>query len=125
MIRNSELLSGFTDPEIEIIAQVARYHRRGEPSLKHAPFAALDEHDQQRVRWLAAILRVAIGLDRSHAGAVATVGVDDAVGGGDDAASMMITVVPNGDADISLEIYSARERVGLLEQMLEQAVQVR
>jgi exopolyphosphatase/guanosine-5'-triphosphate,3'-diphosphate pyrophosphatase len=125
VIRNSELLSGFTDPEIEIIAQVARYHRRGEPSLKHAPFAALDEHDQRRVRWLAAILRVAIGLDRSHAGAVATLGVDDAVVGADDAASVMITVVPNGDADISLEIYSARERVGLLEQMLEQAVEVR
>ena len=59
------------------------------------------------------------------AGAVATLGVDDAVVGADDAASVMITVVPNGDADISLEIYSARERVGLLEQMLEQAVQVR
>jgi hypothetical protein len=37
--------------------------------------------------------------------------------GADDAASVMITVVPNGGADVSLEVYAARERVGLLARM--------
>lgn len=110
VIRNSELLSGFTDHEIEIIAQVARYHRRGEPSLKHAPFAGLSEVDQHRVRWLSAILRVAIGLDRSHAGAVASVqvGLNGAVA---------IEVAAAKGADTSLEVYAARERTSMLAEM--------
>ena len=41
VIRNSEHLMGFTDREIELIAQVARYHRKGRPAEKHAEFAAL------------------------------------------------------------------------------------
>src|SRR5918995_1650221 len=46
VIRNSELLSGFTDQEIELIAQVARYHRKSAPRQKHPEFAALDADDQ-------------------------------------------------------------------------------
>ncbi len=56
VIRNSEHLSGFNDHEIEIIAQVARYHRRGVPSTKHREFAALDPSDQERVRRLAGVV---------------------------------------------------------------------
>jgi len=108
VIRNSELLGGFTDHEIEIIAQVARYHRRGEPSLKHAPFAALDDRDRDRVRWLAAILRVAIGLDRSHAGTVDAVEVEVSPG------EVRIGVSSAAGGDISLELFSARERRSLL-----------
>ena len=65
VIRNSEL-AGLTDAEIEVIAQIARYHRKSEPKPSHAEFAALSAADQQLVRTLAGILRVAIGLDRSH-----------------------------------------------------------
>ena len=119
VIRNSELLSGFTDPEIEIIAQVARYHRRSAPSIKHAPFAGLDERDQLRVRWLAAMLRVAIGLDRSHAGTIDHVKVETM-----SPERVLLTTVAAVDADASLEVYSARDRVGLLEQMLERTVEI-
>ena len=45
VIRNSEL-AGLTDLEIEIIAQIARYHRKSEPKPSHAEFAALDADDQ-------------------------------------------------------------------------------
>ena len=72
VIRNSEL-AGLTDLEIEIIAQIARYHRKSEPKASHAEFAALDADDQELVRTLAGILRVAIGLDRSHRGRVESV----------------------------------------------------
>ena len=41
VIRNSEQLTGFTDREIELIAQVARYHRKSAPRQKHPEFAAL------------------------------------------------------------------------------------
>ena len=59
-------LEDFQPQEIEIIANVARYHRGAKPKQKHANFRQLTPTDQQRVRALAAILRVSGGLDRSH-----------------------------------------------------------
>lgn len=53
-----------------IIANVARYHRRAEPSKRHSAYAALSARDRSTVRRLAAILRVADGLDRTHTQAV-------------------------------------------------------
>ena len=72
VIRNSEL-AGLTDNEIEVIAQIARYHRKSEPKQSHEAFAALSASDQRLVRSLAGVLRVAIGLDRRHDGRVAAV----------------------------------------------------
>ena len=62
LIRNSELL-GFTEDEKELIANIARYHRKSFPEMKHQQFAALSKKDQRTVRILAAILRVADGLE--------------------------------------------------------------
>ena len=59
-------LADFTATEIELIANIARYHRKALPALKHEPFAALAETDREIVRKLAALLRVADGLDRPH-----------------------------------------------------------
>jgi exopolyphosphatase/guanosine-5'-triphosphate,3'-diphosphate pyrophosphatase len=59
-------LSTFTADEVELIANVARYHRKALPSLEHAPFAALNKSAQLQVRQLASLLRVADGLDRPH-----------------------------------------------------------
>ena len=118
VIRNSELLAGFTDEEIEIIAQVARYHRRGEPTIKHLTFAALDDADRERVRWMAALLRVAIGLDRSHAG------VCDHVKVVVEPTKIVITPLGGPGADLSLEVFSARERSGLLERMVGRPIEI-
>jgi putative phosphoesterase len=60
----------FERREREIIGCVARYHRRGLPTPRHETFAALSAPDQRVVRRLAAILRVADGLDRTHQGIV-------------------------------------------------------
>lgn len=49
---------------------LGRYRRQGEPKLSFHPFAAIDEDEQPAVRFLTALLQVADGLDRSHAGAV-------------------------------------------------------
>lgn len=56
-----------------IVACVARYHRKALPSPRHEAFAELAEPDRQAVRKLAAILRVADGLDRTHRDVVADV----------------------------------------------------
>lgn len=63
-------LAGFDPPEIEIIAQLARYHRGSPPKSKHADFAALKPWQQKTVRRLAVLLRLADALDRTHASRV-------------------------------------------------------
>jgi exopolyphosphatase/guanosine-5'-triphosphate,3'-diphosphate pyrophosphatase len=51
---------------VDVIAQVARYHRKNLPDLEHEDYAALSPSERQRVQKLAAILRIAVGLDRGH-----------------------------------------------------------
>ncbi len=108
VIRNSEQLTGFTDHEIELIAVVARYHRKSQPSNKHAEFAALSKTDQQLVRVLAGMLRIAIGLDRRHAASVSSlrVFVDDD--------RLEIEPLASDGSDLEVEIYAASERSPLL-----------
>jgi len=65
-------LRGFSAREIELIANVARYHRRAFPKRKHRNFARLDRGERRLVRRLSGILRVADGLDRTHSQAVTT-----------------------------------------------------
>jgi len=59
-------LQGFTQRELEVVACVARYHRKAFPSKRHSAFARLERGDRRLVRALAGILRVADGLDRTH-----------------------------------------------------------
>jgi len=59
-------LDGFTPREREIVALVARFHRRTGPKKRHRAWAALPRGDRLLVRQLAAILRVADALDRRH-----------------------------------------------------------
>ncbi len=66
LIRNAELL-GYTENEKEIIANIARYHRKSHPKMKHEGYNLLSIEDRRMVAKLAALLRIADGLDRSHA----------------------------------------------------------
>jgi exopolyphosphatase/guanosine-5'-triphosphate,3'-diphosphate pyrophosphatase len=65
LIKHSEL-TGFSEPEKQIIASVARYHRGNFPRDKHPEFMALSEKDRDSVWKLGAILRLADALDRSY-----------------------------------------------------------
>ena len=56
----------FNAESVTILAQVARYHRKSMPTLEHEEFAALSPAERLRVQQLAALLRIADGLDRSH-----------------------------------------------------------
>jgi exopolyphosphatase/guanosine-5'-triphosphate,3'-diphosphate pyrophosphatase len=69
LIKNADLL-GYTEDEKGIIANVARYHRKSHPKPKHENFQTLSGDHQKVVMKLAAILRIADGLDRSHSRAV-------------------------------------------------------
>ncbi|MDZ8188184.1 MAG: Ppx/GppA phosphatase family protein [Nostoc sp. ChiSLP02] len=73
LIRNGELL-GYTETEIEIIANLARYHRKSPPKKKHENYQSLlTKQQRQIVSQLSAILRLAVALDRRQIGAIAQV----------------------------------------------------
>jgi exopolyphosphatase / guanosine-5'-triphosphate,3'-diphosphate pyrophosphatase len=65
LIRNAAL-DGWTPRELLMMANVARYHRKALPSERHGDYMALEEPDRVVVRRLAALLRVAEGLDADH-----------------------------------------------------------
>lgn len=69
-------LSGFSPRELMVMACIARYHGSKEPDPDHKVYRDLSEGDQRVVNWLAAILRIADGLDRSHSGSAGSVSVE-------------------------------------------------
>src|SRR5688500_10561365 len=73
LIKNGDL-RGFDPEEIEVIALVARYHRQATPKKSHDGYGDLSGSRRRAVKTLAAIVRLAEGLDRSHAQAIA--GID-------------------------------------------------
>jgi len=118
IIRNADLI-GFNDQELEIIAQIARYHRKSEPKLSHEQFANLSDTDRQIVSLLAGILRIAIGLDRTHDGRCTNVRLKKKNG----SLRLLIEGVPG--SDLSLNTYAARERIDLLERTLNAPIEIR
>jgi exopolyphosphatase/guanosine-5'-triphosphate,3'-diphosphate pyrophosphatase len=109
LIIHGELL-GFQREELEIIALTARYHRKAPPKAADPEFRALPQKARQTVRALAAILRLADAFDRSHYGVVRDVTVarrSDRV---------ILQLATTGDAQ--LELWEARQRVRLLEEVL-------
>jgi|GEM_PF-596333 len=69
-------VQGFPEGEVRVIATVARYHRKKTPSTDHGLFRRLTTADQDRVKRLSAILRIADGLDRSYTNAVSDIKVE-------------------------------------------------
>lgn len=109
LIRNAEML-GFTENEKEIIANIARYHRKSQPKAKHEEFAKLSTDDQLIVRKLAAILRIADGLDRSHTSSINAIkcNVDDK--------TVQFILSSADETNIELEIWGAESKKDLFEE---------
>jgi exopolyphosphatase/guanosine-5'-triphosphate,3'-diphosphate pyrophosphatase len=70
LIRHSDVL-GYTETEIEAIANLARYHRKSTPKKKHENYRNLtSKHHRKVVDQLSALLRLAVALDRRQIGAI-------------------------------------------------------
>jgi putative phosphoesterase len=93
--------------ERQIIGLIARYHRKAVPQSGHAYFRDLNPADQQRVQVLAGILRVADGLDRSHANVIRGVRCE--------VSSREIRIVCEAGGSADEEIAAAEEKADLLE----------
>jgi exopolyphosphatase/guanosine-5'-triphosphate,3'-diphosphate pyrophosphatase len=109
-------LRGFDPDEIDVIALVARYHRSGKPKKSDRDVARLRGQLRRTVQVLSAILSLAEGLDRSHAGVVSGVTVDLSA----DRAALKLQTV--GDAE--LEAWAAARHLAALEKALQRPVQL-
>ena len=106
LIRHAELF-GFTPRERELIAQIARYHRKSLPRSKHLEYQRLAKADRLLVSRLGGILRVADGLDRRRSSLVT--GLDLVLN------EAQLTVRLQGAGDLSVELFAAKAKGELFE----------
>jgi exopolyphosphatase / guanosine-5'-triphosphate,3'-diphosphate pyrophosphatase len=107
-------LTGFSADEIEVLASLARYHKGGRPKPTHENWRRLDPYLQVVVEKLAAILRIADGLDRSHRQIVT--GVSCRV------RSRRIELEASARADCEPELDAARKKANLFERVFDRRI---
>src|SRR5262249_30180322 len=95
LIRNGDL-RGVDPDEIETIALISRYHRRRTPRRPHQGYRRLPPTRARAIEALAATLRLAESLDRSHAQTVSSVDLHDR---GEDE---LLQIRTAGDAELEL-----------------------
>ncbi len=109
LIKNGDL-RGFEPHETDVIALVARYHRQALPKKSHEGYGDLPAKLRKTVKRLAAMVRLAEGLDRSHAQTISAVDLYPRPD------SYLARLRATGDAE--LEVWAAHRHVEPLEQML-------
>ena len=102
-------LVGFSAEEQRVIANIARYHRRSNPSREHPGYRALPRRMRSVVDTLAALLRIAEALDAGHLQVVRSLTCVDHGG--------YVTVKVAAATWPMLEIERAQERAGLFRQV--------
>jgi exopolyphosphatase/guanosine-5'-triphosphate,3'-diphosphate pyrophosphatase len=110
-------IPGFTRREIAVVAATARYHTKALPKRKHESFSAIDPDDRPLVRQLAAILRIADGLDRGRGRSV------DRVQVADDGRATRFTLY--GSRAPHAELYGISKKKDLFEDVFARQVEVR
>ncbi len=106
LIEHADIM-GVTPEERSIVANIARYHRKGPPDPTHANFRDLSKEARGKVRGLAAVLRIADALDREHKQKIETVraAIDRAAG--------RVTLFLSGDKDRELEEWTVGAKASL------------
>lgn len=116
LLHHSEL-AGFSPRQMQLVANVARYHRKTEPSPSHWSYAALAAREREVVDRLAAILRIADSLDREHLQRLRKV---EARTSGKD-----LVLRLQGDGDLMLERWALQAKAGLFSRVFGLRVRVR
>jgi len=99
-------------------ALIARYHTKALPDAsRHKEFASLDSDGRELVEWLAAILRVADGLDCNHAGVVGGLACE--------VRGKTMTILLECGGDVRTEIERARQKQDLLERKTGKGIEYR
>jgi exopolyphosphatase/guanosine-5'-triphosphate,3'-diphosphate pyrophosphatase len=111
LIKNS-VMTGFTNNEAELIANIARYHRKSHPNRAHKSYNMLSLKNQETVWVLAGILRIAEGLDRRQIQNVDDIRLELSEH------KLEITLISNGGEIPDIELWGADRRKAMLEEAL-------
>lgn len=114
LVRNAEL-QGFDTDEVELLAVLARYHRKSAPKDEHDEWRALPARVKPAARVLIGMLRVADGLDRGHAQEVTGVDVSTRKG------AVVLTV--RGRGTLELDVHGAKQKSDVLAQALNRPIE--
>jgi exopolyphosphatase/guanosine-5'-triphosphate,3'-diphosphate pyrophosphatase len=104
-------LTGFSSDEVEVLGSLARYHKGGGPKERHENWQRLDPYLRAAVEKLAAILRIADALDRSHSQVVT--GVSCAV------RNRKVEIEAEARGDCEAELAAARRKADLFEKVFD------
>jgi exopolyphosphatase/guanosine-5'-triphosphate,3'-diphosphate pyrophosphatase len=115
LIKNGDL-RGFEPEEIEVIALLTRYHRRGTPKRSHAGYGELPGGLRKIVRILSTFLRLAETFDRSRNGVVRKIEVKDKAG------TLTLDVYAVGDSE--LEVWAANRHLASLGEALDRSTKI-
>ncbi|HRK29721.1 MAG TPA: Ppx/GppA phosphatase family protein [Tepidisphaeraceae bacterium] len=116
LISNGKL-KNFSTEEVEIIANIARYHRKTAPTRDHKQYKVLSSRARRVVDVGAALLRIADGLDRSHASAVQSVNCR--------VVEKQVRCTITTRADAELEIWGARRKADWFEKVFGMTIEFR
>lgn len=112
LISNSSKLLGFSPEELELIALLARYHRKALPAKKHPEYANASAEVKKKLHVLGPILRIAVGLERSGHARVADVRITK----NGKQVSFGVVAAAGAEDDLNLEIWAARIKAEWFEQ---------
>jgi len=106
LIQHADIM-GLTPEERGIVANLARYHRKGPPDTSHPNYRDLSKEARGKVRGLAAILRIADALDREHRQKIESVraAIDRSAG--------QVTLFLRGNDDRELEEWTVGAKASL------------
>ena len=115
LVRNTDI-PGLADRERDLVARIARYHRRSHPDLHHSGMQGLSRSEARIVRKLATLLRVADSLDRSHSRSVRRLVARARPH------EIVLSVAARGSAD--LELWDVAREASLFRQVFRRRLQV-
>lgn len=107
LISRSELPGLSADEEL-LVANVARYHRKGHPQPHHVEYTRLSPENRVRVDQLASLLRLADALDRQHRQGVKDVEIN--------VRGLDLELTIQGEGDLLLERWAVMQKKGLFEE---------
>jgi len=115
LIKNSHI-PGIASYEQNLIALIARYHRRGIPKSTQEEYITLSTYDKVRINSLAAILRVADALDFIHNFEILKIKFDHK--------KKVMEIVVDGIVDTVLENWASKKKADLFKEVFGYKVRI-
>lgn len=117
IISNAEMLLGFNQQEVKLIANTARFHRKKYPNTEMLEEEGFDAYSRRSIMALSMLLRLAENLDRSHSGLIKSAEFNGA-----DVNSVALKIT--SDSQCNLEEWSLKNNVGAFHKVFGMALRI-